>query len=232
MKTGLGLGLGSNSRSSAVAWTPASLGAKVLFWLRADLGVATTTWTDQVNGHVFSGTTVTSDNSGINGKARVTFPNLASHDLSWAAGAVTSTKAQGFAVGKIAGTFTNSLWGMGQGSGDFFPFNGNDIYEDFGSSARYGPQASALVIGTPFAYEVKADASGNWNQILNGTNIQTKTGNTVGWRPTGLSVGCDIGGVTHMNGEIEEMLVCTDNLTAGEHASRVAYVLSRYGIAA
>lgn len=205
--------------------------ARILFWLRADKGVTGTTWTDQAHGNVFSATTIATDNAGINGKARVIFPNAAANDLTCAGLTSTATKGQAFAIGKLAGTFLVSLWEIGGGIGSFFPFNGNDIYEGALSGTRYGPQASALALGNAFTYEVKADASGNWTQTLDGSIIQTQTGNTISWI-SGMQIGHSSLSAGHMNGEAEEYLVLVDNLTTGEKTRYAAYIADRYGLAA
>ena len=228
----------TNAFTYSAAWTPAALGAKVLFWLRADLGVTGTTWTDQVNGHVFTATAVSTDNSGINGTARILFPNSVTNDLVCAGLTSAATKGQAFAIGKIDSGFSGftSLWDFGPATAtpfpeQLFPFTSGEIYETFGSTIRQGPTVDfELAAGTVFAYEVKADASGNWENFLGGVSVLAQTGNTVGWA-TGMKLGASHT-VAHFDGEIEEILVLSDNMTSGEHASWVAYVLARYGIAA
>ena len=228
----------TNAFSYSAAWTPAALGAKVLYWLRADLGVTGTTWTRPgQRTRVFNATAVSTDASGINGTARVKFANSANNDLTCAGLTSAATKAQGFAIGKIDSGFSGftSLWDCGPGSAtpfpdQLFPFTSGEIYETFGSTVRQGPTVDfELAAGTTFAYEVKADASGNWENFLGGVGLLTITGNTVGWN-TSQKIG--FSAVAHFDGEIEEILVLSDNMTSGEHASWVAYVLARYGIAA
>lgn len=232
MSPPLGFGLLSRFRHSS-AWDPSAVASKTLFWLRADSNISGHNWTDKTNGHVFtSANAITSDSSGINGKPRII---LASTNDGLVCSGLTSsaTKAHVFAIGKISAVnAAHSLWSIGgTGNIEFFTFSDGNIYETCGSNSRYDSIANPLSAGASFAYEVKADASGNWSAIMNGSSLSTQIGNTIAWAANmqiGLSSNLGYG----FSGEIEEVLCLTDNMTSGERASWVSYVLSRYGLSA
>ena len=225
---------GTGTLSNAFTpWSPTLISSKIAYWLRADLGVNTGahTWTDQINSHVFSATTISTDTSGLNGKARIIFSASPNNTLTSSI-SISATQGQAFAIGKSAttggGGDTTSIWEIGSAIGSYFQYTDGNIYEGGLNTGRYTFANPLGYAAGTFAYEIKADASGNWSARMNGSTIDTQTGNTIAWNST-QKIGA---GAVVNHGELEEILVCTTQLTSGEHANYAAYILDRYGIVA
>lgn len=224
------------SGGTAAPWTYLDIpSSKVVAVLDPDVGVDTIakTWTDAVHGVVFSAaSSLVMDSSGLNGQKRVTFGGTSATSLTGTIPAIATGKAQAFAVGKIAsGAAGGALWSIsGAAFGQLFPFTDGNIYENFGTDTRYSGVAAIGTGALSFAYEVNADNAGNWVARLNGSDVSTKTDNTVAWS-TSVLIGDD-GSSFFLNGEIDFMMLLSDNLSTDEETKMRAYIMSRWGLAA
>jgi hypothetical protein len=82
-----------------------------------------------------------------------------------------------------------ALWQFGPNLTEWSPFSDGQIYEDFGSTVRYGPIAPGTSLTAAHVYSCDT-AAGSWHLRINNTVINTQGTNTVGWTGTArLAIG-------------------------------------------
>jgi len=167
-----------------------------------DGGGSVLQWTDLTgNGHHFLQQAVNRGPlpaSGITSKPSLHF-RQANNDTLQAGSFTGPTSGETFFARINSGSVsTYTLWTIGtSGSGEFSPFSDGNIYEDYGSTVRYGPIAPGTSLNAAHIYSCDS-ATNNWNLRINNVLVNHQAANTVGYFATP-----DLGlGGTHLDGDL------------------------------
>lgn len=117
-------------------------------------------------------------------------------------------------------------WYFGaSGDNGFYPFSDGNIYDDFGGSARHSFAAGAGVPQAAAIYRVVVNGSSSWTAYLNGSQVFTTASNTVPSMSLNV-IGYNLS--VFWKGDIAEILLYQDNLSAGDVTTNTNYLKKKY----
>lgn len=241
-------------QSAAPAWTPASLGSALKFWVKADTGITlngstVATWADQSgNGADLSQGTAGKQPgysaTGLGGFPTVSFTSGSSQDLRTGATAVTmgNATASFFVVGQLTslGSFDRFVSFLQNGGGQDFSDSGSiaallqaSSSSAFNSFANSGALYSGVAISTSTSYRMGA--------VLDGANITPyldNVGGTGGSFSTTLgatgriALGCNAADETNglLDGLISEVVATNTALSLSDRNSLDNYFKTKWGL--
>jgi Concanavalin A-like lectin/glucanases superfamily/Fibronectin type III domain len=215
-------------------------------WLKADSGVLSSPgdgvskWLDQsgnsnnalqllVINSITASNQPTQTASAVNGRPVMQFTaansqwfNLPSTLMSGA------TQGEVFVVAKATSSVpanNRGLWHLGS-SGGYYPNLDQNIYECFGSSTQYKVGIPASSVTNYSIYDVSAQ-SGQFAAQFNGVTLFSSATNTVSFA-TNPELGSN--GVNAFDGEIAEVIIYNNVLTAQQRAIVEWYLQSKYNL--
>ncbi len=122
------------------------------------------------------------------------------------------------------------LWKFGD-SGDnvHFPFTDNNVYDDFGASARKSTGNPTLSVASWRLYNVVTTSS-EWTSFVDGTQHYTTGTNTVDFTSAPV-LGASFDSTTYyVVGQIAEFILFSAKLSAGDKTDLKAYFADRYAL--
>lgn len=221
-------------------WIPSSASGLVL-WLRADTGISgnIVSWADQSpTGALFTtpGVSPTVNSASINGQKGIAFAAAsletlnANHSAAWNLATFTMVL-----VLKPTSAFTgfeaplnkasSGAWADGYG----FYFNGGGSL--FGWSGNFSSGSinfGTLALGSPYVAVYEWDGATSTAR-LNGVAIGSGVSGARVDNSSPLNVGFGPGG-TYFSGDIDEIIIWNNKISAGDLASLGMYTTARYGI--
>jgi len=127
---------------------------------------------------------------------------------------------------------SRALWkfgSVGAGNTSHYPFTSGVVYDSFGASTRQTVGNPAQNLALAHCYEVVSKAN-SWTARINGTEIFTVAGTTVGWNASQQIANSAPDATSPWKGWIARLTICNAELTGADLASMRAY-LTRYGVA-
>ena len=222
------------------AQTPPTDGMRL--WLKADTGVIADAkgniarWTDQSGKgndatQATAGSRPTLAANSLNGLPAVQF--TASKNQWFALPNIMNgaTAGEAFVVVQVASgspSSPSSLWSLGSAGADYFPNIDGTIAESFGSNTQYNIGCPANGLGQYVLYNVSAQP-GQWLAQIDGITVASSGGNAVAFGST-PTLGSDYWGDCFFDGDIAEIIVYENALTADQRAAVGAYLQGKYAI--
>ena len=143
-----------------------------------------------------------------------------------------ATGEEAFVVLKVAAnppSVRQSLWDMGSGAIEYYPYTDGTIQESFGVQATYILGNSAQPLTQYHVYQVSSQTN-NWAAWINGLLLYQTTNTTYHYSSSPL-LGKFSGYSTYFAGDIAEVLIFNRGLTTGERLTVNSYLNSKYGLA-
>lgn len=109
-----------------------------------------------------------------------------------------------------------------------YPFNDSNIYECWGTSSRLTVGNPAAALTSWRVYEV-ISISGEFTVLLDGTQLNTRATNTVGWNSTTRPFGQTAAG-NWTNGYWAGAYQFSAKITGADRTSLINYINSRFGL--
>lgn len=223
----------------SAAWTPASLGADLVAWYRADLGVTgsapVTAWADQSgNGHNLAAggnPSLNATDADFNNQASITLDGVGDYFQSGAFGATENVPFTVVMIFKqTGGTYLFDGIAAGFRAGIFN--NAGDLSAFHQASATYmasgvAPSGAKQFMLAEFAADT-VNSSMAVGQLTPQATYSTGDGSS---GLTGVTVGDYYGAAAPMSGDVAEVIVIGKLLSGGEKTSLAGYVNSRYSMA-
>ena len=119
------------------------------------------------------------------------------------------------------------LWNYSTGDVTHYPYVTGDIYEGFGSNARYFVGNPTPSLSSQFRIINIWSATNDWAYNLDGINLFSTGTNTVGL-DSSCNLGYSTGGNYFLDGKITEFVLFDHKLSASDRASVVAELNSVY----
>lgn len=131
-------------------------------------------------------------------------------------------------VDPASSSTTGGLWRFGTSNATQYSFSGDGvIYDDFGTTSRKTTVNPATTLAQFNVYNV-ISVSGEWTNILNGTQLFTTGTNTVAFNSAPWIGEGDGGGPTWLVGDISEIFLFDAKLSAGNRTLMLNYLRNKY----
>lgn len=164
----------------------------------------------------------------LNGKSVVHFTGSAAQYVTLPNFLSGSTAGEALVVLRATSTTINSgLWRFGTSAGDYYQNANGNVYDGFGSNARYLESRPSQDITQYHIYNVTSQA-GLWQSWIDGVPLYQSKTNTVAFSSVPL-IGANNDGIA-FSGDIAEILVYNRGLTDSERQSAQAYLSAKYGL--